>query len=520
MRLARRDQWIAAAAALTAVAAGVHAQGGQTFRTITRLVEVSVVVTDREGKPVTDLRREDFTLNEDRVPQSISIFQVNDGRAAATAMIPLPDAGVPMFSNAAGPAASATSVLLLDSLNAAFDSQYFARRHLDRYLKASRPGDRFALYALDGALRVLHDFTDDHVSLRNAVDRYRINRAAVYDASQEPPAELAEGGISVWIADPSGNMADFFTERRAHNTFDALHALADHLSGVAGRKSLVWLSEGFSIPEGPGRAEFLHRLRRAMQSLSDAQVVLYPVDARGLVGAQTVSPRGQVRFTTFRAIRGNIEMMDVVAEETGGRAFKNTNALDRSIQSAVDDSRFTYLLGYYPADATSNGRYRNIKVAVRKPGLTVRHRRGYFSSPRAADQRSRNAALRDALQAPLQATEIALRATAERDESRVTLSVRIDPATLTFDRSGNGWRGAVDMIFAVVSRRGIATIADTAQLDITLTEDGRRKAEREGLPVVRTIGLRPDTFELRIVARDVSTGHIGSIVIPTSRLTQ
>ena len=102
----------------------------------------------------------------------------------------------------------------------------------------------------------------------------------------------------------------------------------------------------------------------------------------------------------------------------------------------------------------------------------------------------------------------------------MTLSVRIDPATLTFERDGAGWRGAVDLLFAVVSPKGLGTIAGMAKLDITLTDDGRRKAEREGLPVVRTISVRPDTFQVRIVARDVPTGHVGSIVIPASQLTR
>jgi hypothetical protein len=90
-----------------------------------------------------------------------------------------------------------------------------------------------------------------------------------------------------------------------------------HLSGVAGRKNVVWVSEVFPIPTGEGRLEFLEEMRKTTRALNDAQASLYPVDARGLVGAITYSA-GRPRFTTFSQIRGNMDTMEVVAEDTGG----------------------------------------------------------------------------------------------------------------------------------------------------------------------------------------------------------
>jgi VWFA-related protein len=492
----------------------------QAFRTTTRLIEVSVVVVDRDGNPVTNLGREDFTLTEDRVKQPIGIFQVSDTRpAVGPTTAPLPIEEVRTFSNRVEQSSGATTVILFDRLNAAFDSQWFARKHVDNYLKASRAGDRFALYVLDGPLRVLHDFTTDHALLRKALDQYSARSSAHYDASNEPPAPVPAGGIAVWLADPSGNMAEFFTERRTWQTFDALRALAGHLSGIGGRKSVVWLSEAFVMPDRLGRPEFLFRMRQATRALNDAHVTLYPVDARGLVGAQTASG-GRVTFTTFAGVRGNIETMEVVADETGGRAFANSNALDLSIRRAVDDSRFTYLLGYYPSDTKWDGRFRTISVEVKRKGLTVRHRRGYVAAAvPATDERARTAALREALQGPLQSTKVGLQVSTERlGDSQVNLMVRIDPATLRLERDGTGWRGAVDLLFADVSRNRIGTISDTAKLGITLSDEGRVRASREWLPVARTISLRPETFQIRVVARDVASGDVGSIVIPASQL--
>ena len=261
------------------------------------------------------------------------------------------------------------------------------------------------------------------------------------------------------------------------------------------------------------------RMRAATQALSDAQVALYPVDARGLIAAQKVSMSGTVTFNSFAAIRGNIETMQVVAERTGGRAFINTNALDRSIRHALDDSRFTYLLGYYPSDTKWDGRYRSISVDVKRKGLTVRHRGGYVAAVPATDQRARNSALREALQGPLQSTKVGLRATAELLEgSQLKLSVWVDPSTLTLVRDGASWRGAVDLLFAPVSPQGVGTISQTAALEVTLSDEGRARASREGLQVSRTITVRPDILQVRVVARDVPSGDVGSIVIPASQL--
>lgn len=510
---------LAAAGISAAVAVTLGAQAPrQTFRTTTRLVEVLVIVTDRNGTPVTGLGREDFTITEDRVKQPLSIFEVNDSRVMDAAPPPAPpSAGT--FSNKIQDPSAASTVILLDRFNAAFDSQWFARKHVDRYLTSSRPGDRVALYVLDGTMRVLHDFTTDHASLRRTLEDYSVRSSGHYDASNEPPAPSPEGGVAVWLADPSGNVSQFFAERRALDTFTAFRYLASHLAGTAGRKSIVWLSEAFPMPTREGRPEFMAQMRRMTQALNDAQVTLYPVDARGLVPAQKVNSVGTVTFTTFAAIRGNIETMEFVADQTGGRAFANTNALDLSVRRAFDDSRFTYLLGYYPSDTKWDGRYRSISVQVKQKDLRVRHRTGYRPSMPATDEKARTSSLREALQGPLQSTRVGLQATAERLEgSQVQLSVRIDPSTLSLARDGATWRGAVDMLFADVSPKGIGTISHTAKLDIALTDEGRDRATREGLLVSRTVVLRPDTFQVRIVARDVASGDVGSIVIPAARL--
>ena len=474
------------------------------FRTATRLVEVHVIVTDRSRNPVEGLTRDEFAVHEDGVPQTISIFEVRDTRAPRPAA-PAPEVrdepGISgersariRVSNQIEDASAARVVLVLDRVNAAFDSQWFARRHIDAYLSRMGSGHSVALYVLDGSgMRVLHDFSADAASLRRALDVYQARVTGVYDASMEPPAETGADLGTVWIVDPSTAVSDFFGRQRWLRTFRSLQTLARHLSGVAGRKNVVWASEVFPIPTGRAgqdRAEFLEEMRKTTRALNDAQASLYPVDARGLMGAITYS-RGRASFTTFDMVRGNMETMEVVAEDTGGRAFTNTNALDVSISRAVDDSRLSYVLGYYSTDTKTDGRYRTIRVEVKRKGLAVRHRAGYVAAAPVLDRKARDAVLRDALEGPLASTQVGLSADLDYDkaDSTITIRLRFDPGTVA------SIPASVDLLVAEIARTGKGTIIE------------RAAASAEALPLTLTLRVTPSLHELRIVARDPASGR-------------
>jgi VWFA-related protein len=497
--------------------------GQERFRTATRLVEVPVVVTDRAGKHVEGLTRDDFAITEDGIPQTISIFEVTDTRAARTAAPPASRrlaAAEQIFTNAVPNAFGSIAVIVLDRQNAAFDSQWFARKHIDAYVSRMRTGDRVALYVLDGGIRVLHDFSCDAASIRRALDVYQARVTGDYDASNEPPAELPPGDtLPVWIVDPSTAVSDFFMKQRWRNTFHALQVLAGHLSGVAGRKTVVWVSEVFPIPTGLDRQEFLEEMRKTTRAMNDAQASLYPVDARGLVGAISYF-RGKPRFTTLGNVRGNIETMEIVADDTGGRAFANSNALDVSIGRALDDSRLTYLLGYYPTDARSDGRFRTIGVTVRRKGLQARYRRGYVAASPAPDVKGRDAALRDALETPLAATQVGLSAVIEYDKSAaaVRIRLRIDPATLALEHAEGRLGGDVDVLVAEVSRTARGIVVATERLEVSIPDSDRAAVFRDGIPVMMTVDVTRYLHELRIVARDVTSGRVGSLVIRAQQL--
>lgn len=488
-----------------------------TFRTATRLIEVEVVVTDSRGRPVRGLTRDDFTITEDRVPQEISVFHIA-GQPAAPAPASANPPSPTRFSNQ--PAATGMrTLILIDRINASDESQWHARNHVDRYLGRMGPDDSVALYVLGGtSITALHGFSSDSASLRRALDRFTARTTGEYDASTEQPDR--SGTLGVWLADPGAAASEFFLRRRQFATFDALELIAEHLSGIAGRKNLVWISEAFPIPM-EGDPEFMFRMRRSARALSDAQVALYSVDARGLVGAMRLHA-GKGSFPSHYGIVGNVETMQFYADETGGRAYAHTNDLAHSIGRAVDDSRQTYVLGYRSTNLTLDGNYRSIAVKVARKGLIVRHRRGYWANVPRTDRKGREEALRAVLQRPLAATGVRLSAEPSLDPAtlQLDLKLQVDPASLSLERDGDRWIGTLDLLVAEVTAAGRATILEQRSLDLALTEEERDRARDAGLPITVTTRITGELRELRIVVRDPEAGAAGSLSVPLASLTR
>ena len=514
--------WIVCVAAAAIVAFGVRAstEAPQTFRTATRLVEVSVVVTTNDGTPVKGLTQADFTIQEERKPQTISFFEARDDNTplAPRTESPFTIPTAPnTFTNAQRSPTGTSTVLLLDRLNSAWDSQYEGKRHLDRFLASMPPGDRVALYALDDQLVMLHDFTGDTKALRATLDAFDARMNHQYEASTDAPPATA----GAWLHDPNAAMSEFFTQRRLIYTWEMLELLAQNLVGVPGRKNLVWVSDGFAMPTGLSRPWFMEMMARANRALSSAQVSVYPVDSRGLVPAyQAVASRAQttIMWNNHFRVRGNIETMEHVADQTGGRAYANTNGLATSIGRAVNHARTSYLLGYYPASTPTGTGFRSISVKVNRGGVVVRHRLGYFAEPSSGDKETSASALRNALESTLQSSAVGVAATATRQAERMTLEIRIDPATLGMARKNDRWEASVEVLIAQVDRRGRGRVEERFPLVISLSDEERTRMLTEGIAVARTISPKAETADIRILVHDIGTAKVGSLLIPLSRV--
>ena len=509
-------------------------QGPPAFRTATRLVQVNVVAHDRDGRVVADLARGDFKLYEDGKEQPIELFSIESDRAAAP---PAPSAATNTFSNRLeGRAGAAVTVILFDRLNTRFEDQAQARDQMVKFLGQIQRDDRVALYVLESAtVRVLHDFTSDATSLLRALSRYRGQTSGELAASEEQVPDSARTGdaaedaaMEAFLKAGTEMVAAEFTRRRVESTTSALEAIANHLAGVRGRKNLIWVSSGFPlvIVDERGNQQTASRdVSSATRAVNNANIAIYPVDARGLVGAFS-SPLGArtPAFTTLTTVRANTDAMQTLADATGGRAFFNTNDIGGAVRRAVDDGRLTYVLGYYPSHGRWDGRFREIKVKVSRPGVDIRHRKGYLALPAQRNAASRKDALLDVLRSPLDATSIGLTAHIARIETQglasdeVNVAIHVDPAAVTLEKVGDFWEGAFDLVIAQSASDGTFVKNLDTTVSLRLPADTRDQMIKEGLTVNRKIALRGGASRCQIVVRDVATGAIGSVIIPSDKL--
>ena len=337
-------QTASAAAAVLALAA----QNQPMFRASTRLVEVSVVVHDRDGQPVADLTRADFELLEDGQPQSIEIFSVQDERAPAPVSPLRPAHRDAVLTGDVTPAdvsnwrdrqGTSVTVILIDRINSSDVDQMLVRKQVVAFLEQARATDRMALYMLEPSrIRVLHDFTTDSESLLRSLARYHARANGDPDGARAVGPATGDPDLDAFLAGSSQAAQARAVRERAQITVAGLETLGQHLSGIQGRKNLIWVTSAFPLVS---RDEFGFvttsnaDATRVMRMLSDHNVAVYPVDDRGIPAYWVFDPAaptplpGQAMPTlpsTFAATAANGDVMQLIADATGGRGTRPTTS--------------------------------------------------------------------------------------------------------------------------------------------------------------------------------------------------
>ncbi len=519
------------------------------LRVSTRLVVVNVIAKDSKGRPVTDLAKDDFILLEEGREQKVDVFSIEANLPGPGTAGSLPPNTFSNRLDGGSQNPRSVTVILLDSLNTPIEDQLYSKRHVIKFLQQLRAEDRVALYVLGSRLGVLHDFTSDARPLLSGLDRYKSRLVPGVSASLEKSDVVGEQ-LDGWFQGTRFGPSFYFTTDRVITTLHALTAVASHLSRFPGRKNLVWVTAGFPFsvdleelpPLGrPGRGRvapfylsgnvsrveqtFGAEIELAARALGNANVAVYPVDSRGLMGPFEIDPRlSPADRTDFRRLGPRFGIASdpfdtawSLATLTGGRAFHNTNDIQGAIRHAIDDSRLTYVLGYYSPQKDWDGRFRKITVKVRRAGVRLRHRRGYFAEkePVLTPDR-RQAVLIDAAISPLDATSLRLTVRVEpaNGTSSLKLAMQIDPHDLTLNPEGERWSGLVDVLLAQKGSEGVVLKAEKSSLDLRVDRESYERIIREGVTLTKMQEITPEAAELRVVVRDVASGALGSVAIP------
>ena len=442
-----------------------------TFKVASKTVVVDVVVTDAKGRTVKGLPASTFQVQEDGKPQRVNYFhefanvEVADKSATPPATA-APESTLPpnvFTNNQLTREDEPITVFLLDLLNTPQQAQSYAKEQLIQFLKNRPKGSQFALCTLTNSLRLIQGFTNDETLL---IATARGKKGATFNnpllerdiglekglqmqqdlAGLDPNAEFVVQMFQQAQAEERNDELD----RRVSITVDAFAQLARYLSGVPGRKNVVWLSASFPLGIFPNSdltsafsemRDYSQTMKKAANLLADAHVAVYPVDVRGLMGQSALaastmmnqnapipgsmaptggqnsstllqntatnvpaaSPFMQSTHESLDAQVGDQSTMDQIAADTGGKAFYNTNGITDAIHAAVEQGSEYYMLSYTPANRNYDGKFRRLKVTMAEKGYHLAYRRGYYAdNPFAPIPEEKDALSRDVGMAAMQ----------------------------------------------------------------------------------------------------------------------
>jgi VWFA-related protein len=505
-------------------------QNAPEFRANTHLVEINVLVRDSKG-PVANLTKDDFVVTDKGKPQKISVFSVATAAPGGQErQAPLP---ANTFSNRAAAAANPNSVtiVLLDRLNTlntgntgAFESRptwlddhalAYAKEHLIDFVKGMDSKDRVAIYSLAQSLGVLSDFTNDRGQLLRILNGYRAT--SITDREKVDPREVTTGAPCCFdeaINQDRQMLAGMANATRAQITMSALVSIAAHVAGMPGRKNLIWMTADLPFP-----AATIARVAER------ANLAIYPVDARGLLTKRTLAPTGpnDVIFGGAKpgapdAIPRGQDVMQEVAEETGGRAFINTNDLGQAIRSAMDDAAVTYTLGFYPEGETLDGKFHALKVHLKEAHGELRYPKGYFAFSDAAVPKM-EARMVDAVKSPLEAAGIHVLARVERVKpDSLSISGSIDLRQIQLVPNGDRQKGSVEIMIVEQNASGLVIGRRSRTVLLDLSKEDYAEDLKTGVFFRELVAAKDGLATLRILVADRGNANTGSLIVPVAEI--
>jgi VWFA-related protein len=533
-------------------------EDGDVVKISTALIQIDVSVTDKRGNPVKDLKPEEVEIYENGKRQEITNFSfISNVRERSVEPAEKPDkasaAPPPPVSNVRPEQVRRTIALVVDDLTLSFESIYYTRRALKKFVdEQMQEGDLVAIIRTGGGIGALQQFTTDRRQLYAAIEKIKwtpfgSGGISAFSPIEATPLEQAKANGAQITDEQLEAEKDFLREGTnfredifATGTLGAINFIIRGMRYLPGRKSIMLLSDGFSIfsqtREGftePNRV--LDSLRRLVDLANRSSVVVYTLDARGLaitgmtaadntsgLDAAAIEQRlSDRREKLFNSQEGLVYL----ARQTGGFPIINNNDLSAGIRKILDDQSY-YLIGYQPDDETFDPvkrRFNKLEIKVKRPGVNVRYRSGFFgvsdeqfaSKPAAnmtAEQRIINA-----LTSPFAAGEIPLRLNAVfghegKTGSFVRSFMHIDGENLTFTDLPDGKKKAVFDILAMnFGDNGTAVDQISKTFTATVSSEVYREIKRRGMIYDFVFPVKnAGAYQLRVALHDQSSGKVGS----------
>jgi len=317
-----------------------------------------------------------------------------------------------------------------------------------------------------------------------------------------------------------------------------MQQLARGFGGLPGRKSVIWATGSFpfSVSDttmqlaAPGQASFsdvMPMYERTWQLLNDGNMAIYAVDVRGLIGpsigsAAVSSPTRFNPAAPDRAVwarQDSIEALRVFANETGGKAFFNSNDIAGGFRKAAEDSAQYYVLAYYLDHSKEKLGWHKLNVKVKTEGLVVRARSGFLLTKTTEDWKSTQVTDMDmAVHSPVDYTEIPLRLRwtkfgpgKDAGHREVEYFVDMPPGAAVVDANDDN-HVRLEFVAAIRTPEGNDLQEPDLQLmDAHVKKENISKLETSGITYRNVLSVPPGEYNVRFVVRDGITGKMGSV---------
>lgn len=546
-RIAATVASLAALAAVALLAVSLRAQQIQqvpaknqqkpsfTMRVQSEMVLVNVSARDKKGNFVKGLTANDFTVLEDGKAQKIVHFDIENVDAVQPGAIEQTNLlnSQPNANAAAAPApVAAAAGNTTDPLKDRrliiffFDLTSMQPEEIERAVKSAEnyvdkqmaPADLVAVVSLSTTLTIDQDLTSDRAALKKVLQSYS-------DAGGQG-FEEGSTGTTEGTADTGGSFTPDETEYNIFNTdhrLEAIRSIAEQLGHVNEKKSLIYFSSGMDQTGIENESE----LRATVNAAVKANMAIYTTDMRGLEAmpaggeAQNASLRGRAAYSgtaTLNALNSNFttqETLVSMADDTGGRAFLDTNDFTSVFRQVQDDTRTYYMLGYQSTNHARDGRYRRIVVRVNNPNAKLTFTRGYYAPAdfEHTNRSDREEQLNEALDSPLAETDFPVFLTTgyfrvSSDRFFVPVSIAVPGWDIPITQEKDKDRVSLDVVGWVEDsqQRPFQRIRDTVNLETSTANQIRQK----NVQYDTGFELPPGKYHVKFVLREDKSGQMAS----------
>ena len=497
---------------------------GFVFKASSELVLVNVIARDKQGNLVRDLKPEDFTLYEDGKAQKISTFDLEDIETAAATSVTGGTASTNLLKKGASVDASTLKnhrlvVLFYDFVSMQPEDVERAVDASINYIdKQMTDADLVAILSLSSSLVLNQDFTKDRALLKSKLQAFTTSSGAGFENGGDGSSDGTPDTGAAYLPDDS-EFNTFNNDRR----LQAIQAIVGGLAKIQEKKSLIYFSSGLSSTGLENEAA----LRNATNAARRANTAIYTLDSRGLEAmppsgdASTASLRGTAAYSgaavrnQFSSNESSQETLSTLADDTGGKAFLDTNDFSGVFTQVQRDSSAYYVLGFRSSNPVKDGRYRKLAVKVSRPGIKLEYRNGYYAGKdfHHFNKEDREAQLEDELNSQLSSTDVALYIGASYfrlsdDRFYVPVSLVVPGSQIPFVSGGDKEKATIDVLGVVRDELGrpIGNARQTVKLDL----DAAQQVHRKNVQYNTAFVLPSGNYKLKFVVRENQTGRLGS----------